>query len=173
MYGVTVGSCSLLIVELDKDFTDSDWRQYYTQAAVARSWMGDKEIDLCLILIGPPGSALQEKWQRFARSMDRDESVCRKLVWLPSVDESPATIRKEAERFIDRTFLAQPWVPRTDLIQHDLDALNVIYRELGTAFSEKTQLSGAVLKKWLRILEQPDESQQVAHELFQSSKVEK
>lgn len=45
--------------------------------------------------------AITPPWQSFAAEVERDEMVCRKLVWLSGCD----TVGK----FLDRTMLARPW----------------------------------------------------------------
>ena len=171
MDSTTVGPYSILISNL-KDATTASvaLRSYYTQAAIARGSLGGRDSDLYLFLIGPAGAKSDEQWQCLAHTIERDESICRKLVWLPSEAEDVDTIRRDAETFCDRTFLARPWQSSQQAVQHDLDAINAIYEKLRAGFTEHTRLSADVLRRWLRILEQSDELPKVAHSLFLSSK---
>jgi hypothetical protein len=92
-------------------------RRFRNQATIARSWLGMDAQNLQLFLIGPPGSAGSDEWMDLAESIQADDRVCRKLVWLPEPDPTPAS----AQLFLGRTFLARPWaglgkqaVPRLD-----------------------------------------------------------
>jgi ABC-three component (ABC-3C) system Middle Component 1 len=81
-------------------------RRYRNQATIARSWLGASEApNLQLFLIGPAGALADPLWRQLAAEIEVDDRVCRKLVWLyggkPTVED--------AEQFLDRTFLAQPW----------------------------------------------------------------
>jgi hypothetical protein len=81
-------------------------RRYRNQATIARSWLGSSEaLNLQLFLIGPVGAVADPLWRQLAAEIEIDDRVCRKLVWLAG---SKPTIQ-DAEQFLDRTFLAQPW----------------------------------------------------------------
>jgi hypothetical protein len=81
-------------------------RRYRNQATIARSWLGSSEApNLQLFLIGPTGALADPLWRQLAAEIEVDDRVCRKLVWL--YGGKPAI--EDAEQFLDRTFLAQPW----------------------------------------------------------------
>lgn len=81
-------------------------RRYRNQATIARSWLGSSEApNLQLFLIGPAGALADPLWRQLAAEIEVDDRVCRKLVWLYGF--KPAS--EDAEQFLDRTFLAQPW----------------------------------------------------------------
>jgi hypothetical protein len=81
---------------------------HHLRAARARSWLSTKE-NLYIFLAGPPGSGERGRtaWKNIAYAFERDERICRKMVWLPCAD--PSGWEDEVDRFCDRTFLAQPW----------------------------------------------------------------
>lgn len=115
------------------------WRGYQRYAAIARTWLSEKyRDDLNLFLVGPPGSVGETKWFNFAQSIERNELVCRKLVWLPSANES--NWADEAAKFIHRTFLASPWQPDDSAGNVSLDALS----EAGDRYDA-----------WMRVLQKP------------------
>jgi hypothetical protein len=82
------------------------------RAAIALTWLPPAmRSDLNLFLVAPAGSAGSSTWSDIAARVERNEQVCRKLVWLPSAEKS--TWEEQAARFCDRTFLARPWFGQT------------------------------------------------------------
>jgi len=80
-------------------------RRYRNQATIARSWLGATGPNLQLFLSGPPGAYSDPQWRQLAATVEADDRICRKLVWL--FDEQPNG--PAAALFIQRTFLARPW----------------------------------------------------------------
>lgn len=97
-------------------------RRFRNQATIARSWLGMDAQNLQLFLIGPQGSAGNDEWMDMAESIQADDRVCRKLVWLPESD--PTT--ESAKLFLRRTFLARPWAGRTRQSVPRLDQMSSI-----------------------------------------------
>ncbi|WP_143549309.1 ABC-three component system middle component 1 [Rhodopirellula bahusiensis] len=123
-----------------RDLLLSRWHGYQQYAATARTWLqSNYSDDLNLFLVGPPGSKDEAEWRNFSEVIERNELVCRKLVWLPSKNEQewPAQI----DEFIERTFLAEPWKVAHTSKSANLDAL-----------------SGASddFSSWQKILERPE-----------------
>lgn len=78
------------------------------RAAVALTWLPSvMRTDLNLFMVAPPGAAESPEWVDFAALAERNEQVCRKLVWLPPADAS--AWKSSAKSFCNRTFLARPW----------------------------------------------------------------
>lgn len=106
-----------------RDAIRQRWNQYQEQCAVSRSWLPPEQSDeLSLLLTGPPGSAYDAEWLAVAAQIERDELVCRKLVWLPSEEEQEWP--SDAERFVQRTCFAQPWSESGETSQVPLDDLS-------------------------------------------------
>ncbi|MDF1812490.1 MAG: hypothetical protein P1V20_09750 [Verrucomicrobiales bacterium] len=128
---------------LDRNLITGDWNEKYRQdvirnwhgyqqyAAIARTWLlSNHNDDLNLFLVGPAGSFHEPEWQNFAEIVERNEIVCRKVVWLPSKNED--SWETEIESFIERTFLAQPWAYGAPTESPKLDALSDSISDLGT-----------------------------------------
>ncbi|WP_088260120.1 ABC-three component system middle component 1 [Fimbriiglobus ruber] len=78
------------------------------RAAIAMTWLPPSmRSDLNLFIVAPPGSSDSLEWSEFAAQTERNEQVCRKLVWLPPADKQ--SWRGSAKSFCERTFLARPW----------------------------------------------------------------
>lgn len=105
------------------------WQGYQQYAAIARTWLSaDYNDDLSLFLVGPAGSNDQVEWKAFSQTVERNDLVCRKLVWLPSRD--PSDWPAEIVEFLDRTFLAEPWLDTSQAKSLDLDSLSVMSDEM-------------------------------------------
>lgn len=124
-------------------------RRLHNQATVARSWLGAAAEDLHLVLIGPPGGDVEDAWRRFANSVERDQRICRKLVWLPPADPTARAASRAA--FLRRTFLARPWRDSAAPEQGALDWMAQLLTDIGS-----DSFSSNVAKRWFELLEQPD-----------------
>jgi hypothetical protein len=129
----------IIIADLGDDLVKASavWAAAQRQAAVARTTVAaDSGEDLVLIMVGPRGSRDNPEWRAFTMEVERNDLVCRKLVWLPpkkAADNSSAL-----REFVRRTFLSKPWLVTEGIPQTALDAL-----------SEKN----TVLKGWEEILD--------------------
>jgi len=108
---VTIGHHVVLFADLPGEFGEEKlWgrmKDLHVWSGLVRSGLpGTLKDDLSLILIGPPGSERLTEWRAFSATVERDDRVCRKLVWLPS---TPQDFQVQAGEFIGRTFLAKPW----------------------------------------------------------------
>jgi hypothetical protein len=116
------------------------WQGYQQFAAIARTWLSAQySDDLNLFLVGPIGSSEEPEWRNFSEAVERNELVCRKLVWLPSKDD--ATWSEEIDRFIKRTFLAEPWYRADGKVGVPLDSLSDVYTDF---------------ENWLAVIDRPE-----------------
>ncbi|XHR31035.1 MAG: ABC-three component system middle component 1 [Chthoniobacteraceae bacterium] len=132
--GLSVGNRTILIGSLAESAMPSPstddlrepilerWREYQRRCAIARSWLSEElSDDLVLFLVGPLGSEADPEWRALAAQIDRNDLVCRKLVWLPPMAESEWS--ESVAQFFRRTFLAHPWIDDATIIQSPLDAV--------------------------------------------------
>lgn len=107
----------------------SHWHGYQQYAAIARTWLlSDYSDDMNLFLVGPPGSKDEIEWQNFAQVVERNDLVCRKLLWLPGKNNHEWST--ELSGFLDRTFLSEPWKGTATTSGINLDALSDAMAEL-------------------------------------------
>ncbi|CAO3401292.1 ABC-three component system middle component 1 [Azospirillum palustre] len=171
---LTMGHHSILIGALGEDVGQSvvhdHLRRWHNQAVIARSWLGARSDDLLLVLIGPPRSGESDRWKRIAQEIERNERVCRKLIWLPPVElaEQPASL----EMFLGRTCLARPWVETGDgqapeagdgqspvAAQVALDALSDLAADLAAELEDDPDgraLTETKAREWLDLLARED-----------------
>jgi hypothetical protein len=129
------------------------WRVLQRSAAVARTALSEKrQDDLTLMLIGPLGSDKDGEWIAMASQIERNDLVCRKLVWLPPA--TAAEFENSLTAFLKRTFLARPWSLTKTAEQQKLDAVSNL---------------GPTLDRWQLVLdEQPIEDSEIDyHELVE------
>jgi hypothetical protein len=84
--------------------------------------------------------------QHWSSLLERDDRFCRKLAWL--VPSSPDGVSASAGRFLDRTFLAQPWADEGDVDARDLDPL----ADLAESLTKELEVPEPVLREWLSLL---------------------
>lgn len=113
------------------------WRGYQRIASIARASLDkNRNDDLVLVLVGPVGSHEKGEWNALSSQIERNDLVCRKLVWLPP--KAISCWQSSLQDFLKRTFLARPWLRTETTEQQRLD---------------KASDLGDTLTKWQSILD--------------------
>jgi hypothetical protein len=101
----------LILADLGPDWklAREVWLLAQAEVAFLRALMGPgRNEDFMLMLVTYAGADRDPEWIALAAEIERNDRVCRKLVWLP-----PATAEKANESarvFLGRSFLARPWL---------------------------------------------------------------
>ncbi|WP_157370529.1 ABC-three component system middle component 1 [Vulgatibacter incomptus] len=114
---------------------------FHWQAAALRSSRPAAEQDdviLYLVALGEP-----KKWQNVAGQIERDDRVCRKLVWVASEDSNDRN--DSLNSFLQRTFLARPWASERADMATSLDAI-------GRALARIEPANFGVARRWVELL---------------------
>lgn len=153
--GISLGRCPIVLGELpaapDGRLLQAAMRRYRNQAVVARSFLQPSQTcDLHLILAAPSGALHVDEWQQEAGAIERDERVCRKLVWLRSAD--PAQDEATFLSLLDRTFLARPWRQSSASASAELDHLSRF-----VATGAGSGLASRVVSEWIALGRLTDE----------------
>lgn len=82
-----------------------DLKRLHGQMVVARSYMKPSEVINAHLLLCATRSKSDVDWRVVKDIAERNEAVCRKVVWMLD----PKGIETSWADFIDRTFLATPW----------------------------------------------------------------
>jgi len=101
-----VGAHKVLLLCLPKDLPLAEQVVNEGKEAAFDQWIAAGEagvVNIVMFCIAPSGHQDQPEWKMMAGQFERDDLVCRKLVWLPSSGLD------NARNFLDRTFLARPW----------------------------------------------------------------
>jgi hypothetical protein len=120
-------------------------RLLHSQMVIARSYMGRDEVINAHILLCATGAARDADWRNVIDLAERDEKVCRKVVWLPD----PAALDKSYEAFRARTFLASPW----DDVDEKLNARLDVNQGLASKLLMQAGLAEDSAKQWIDIVD--------------------
>jgi hypothetical protein len=125
-------------------------RRYRNQCVVAKSHMSpERSLDLQLWLVAPDGSDGDSAWIAIAAAIERDDRVCRKLVWLPPVGNEGRT--ETFSVFVSRTFLARPWAASQSNSFLQLDRLSS-----PASLAGDLGIQQSVLDRWFELAQDTD-----------------
>lgn len=99
--------------------------------------------DLTAFIVAPNSQASNSP--QWAAQVERDPRFCRKLVWMPTPEDDPDA---SSARFLERTFLAQPWSILSSQDPRDLNPLTGIAARVALTSS----LHVDVINGWLQVL---------------------
>lgn len=144
--GLRLGTFPVLaaVVELrDVASMQADLKRLHGQMVIARSFMRPEEVINAHILLCARQTSSQHDWRAVIDVAERDEAVCRKLVW----NWGSGSLEASYRAFIERSFLAEPWAdsqaqPGATLDRTDSLSLRVLQEET---------LSPAVAARWVQI----------------------
>jgi hypothetical protein len=138
-YPVVVGAIDVK----DSDGMLSQLRSAHNQMVLARSFMrADEIIDAHIFFVTEVPSP-DADWAQLVDLVERDESVCRKIVWVPHITDLNASY----DAFLDRTFLAQPWISTDEQNSAPLDQNERLVENI----LQKNGLSAAAAAKWVQL----------------------
>jgi hypothetical protein len=154
--GARLDGTPVLLCVVGGDATDEGVRDVIrrlrNQATIARSWL-DTEAPNLQMFVALDSAAVALPWFEYARRIESDDRICRKLVWLRGDGgETP-------EEFLSRTFLATPWASASSNTSSDaapaLDALSNIDLPAGWgALLQDDALDATTLVRTLAELEE-------------------
>jgi hypothetical protein len=105
-------------------------------------------------------------WLRLVDLIERDETVCRKLVWI----SKQTAVRESFDVFLARTFLAMPWAHVKVVSDAQLDQTH----ELAQRLLEKHGLTKDVAQQWVSLTERLiDDPESLVAELVLSREASK
>lgn len=162
--GILLGHYAILTSALGESPAEaSQWIHASEYHAIATlSWLPRKyREDLHLFFVGPTGADGDPAWLEIASRIERDERICRKLVWLPS----KTRVQESADIFLERTFFARPWEALTSPSQPRLDPIEDVVQMLST-IQDLRDTPPTIVRKWLDVLTQPGEVSDVVTPLI-------
>lgn len=114
---------ALILADLGPDWRlgREVWLLAQTEVALLRSSLTPgRNEDFMLMLVTNPGADREPEWIALAAEIERNDRVCRKLVWLPPA--APDKTNESVQSFLGRSFLARPWLNMTLEVPPALDA---------------------------------------------------
>lgn len=147
--GLRLGDYPVLVATIELGTVadlQASLRRLHTQMVIARSYMAAEEVinaHIMLIALSPDP---RQDWRRALDLAERDETVCRKLIWIPNPDD----FEESYALFAARTFLATPWKSAPSVQSAPLD------RNQGLVLStlEKHGLSQEAAVRWIGLTNQ-------------------
>lgn len=120
-------------------------RRYHTQMVIARSYMRPEEVINAHLFLCAIDPATKGDWRSVVDLAERDETVCRKVIWLPESSALDASF----EAFRARTFLASPWDAADERHDAPLDS----NQDLAQRILVKHGLSETIATAWVQIVD--------------------
>lgn len=151
-YGIRLGAYPVIVAPVTLGKTtemQKALRLLHSQVVIARSYMSRSEVINAHIFLCAVNASTNTDWRAVIDIAERDESVCRKVIWLPD----PNNLDQSFSAFRARTFLAAPWEDVTERRDAQLD------RVQGLAIPLLTQagLPEAIGATWVDIVDQAGE----------------
>ena len=151
-YGIRLGAYPVIVAPVTlgkKEEMLETLRLLHSQMIIARSYMARTEVINAHIFLCAVNPALATQCRTTIDIAERDESVCRKLIWLPD----PNTLDRSYAEFRARTFLAAPWEGVVERHDARLDQVQGLAATLLT----QAGLPEAVAPAWIDIVEKAED----------------
>ncbi|WP_157138651.1 ABC-three component system middle component 1 [Asticcacaulis biprosthecium] len=164
VYGVRIGAYPVLVLAIqliDAETVLHTLRQAHNQVVIARSYMKASDVINTHVLFVATPPPPQADWIKLIDLAERDETVCRKLVWIPKI----TSIGESYDAFLERTFLAQPWLTTEEVDNAPLDQNDRLVENVLQAQG----LTPAAAAKWVEIATSQVEDPQERVEQFVSA----
>jgi hypothetical protein len=146
--GMRLGAYPVIVAPIvlhDIERMRASLRMLHNQMVIARSYMRAEEVINAHIMLCVTDTNAQADWRRIIDLAERDEAVCRKVVWMPEAD----AVDTSYEAFVARTFLAQPWRSLDTVCNAPLDH----NQGLAERILVKHGLSQAAAERWTVLAE--------------------
>ncbi len=143
-YGLRLGDYPAIVAPVvlgDTRGMRSSLRGLHSQMVIARSYMRPGEVINAHLLLCAVSPAAGEDWRSAVDLAERDEAVCRKIVWIPDA----AGIDASYDDFLARTFMAMPWAQTDEKLNAPLDNNQGLAQRALT----KHGLSAAEANRWV------------------------
>lgn len=146
--GLRLGAYPVLVAQVlltDVDGMKVALRSIHNQMVIARSYMRAEEVINAHVMLCVAASGSEADWRGLVDLAERDETVCRKVAWVPD----PDALDLSYDRFLARTFLAQPWRLRTAIHDAPLDHNEGLVERILVRHG----LSEPAAKRWIELAE--------------------
>jgi hypothetical protein len=146
--GLRLGAYPVLVAPValnSRDQMQTSLHALHNQMVIARSYMRAEEVINGHIMLCVTTTNAHADWRGIIDLAERDETVCRKVIWLPEADAVDASY----ELFLARTFLAQPWRSLEAVLNAPLDH----NQGLAERILVRHGLSEPAAKRWVALAE--------------------
>lgn len=146
--GLRLGAYPLLVAPIPLNSSEemqTSLKALHNQMVIARSYMRAEEVINAHIMLCVTATDSKADWRGIIDLAERDETVCRKVVWMPEKDALDASY----DLFLARTFLAQPWRSLEAVLNAPLDH----NQGLAERILVRHGLSEPTAKRWVALAE--------------------
>lgn len=153
--GLQLGDYPVLVSTLqleDRDKLQTRLKALHGQMVIARSFMRTEQIINAHIFLCATESG-DGDWLSVRDIAERDEAVCRKLVWLPAT----TSLEQSYSAFLERTFMARPWDAGSAVLDAPLDHNQALVQRVLV----KTGLTPALADLWEQIVRDESDDPEV------------
>lgn len=140
--GLQLGDFPVLVSTLrleDRETLQARLKALHGQMVIARSFMRTEQIINAHIFLCATESG-DGDWLSVRDIAERDEAVCRKLVWLPAT----TSLQQSYRAFLERTFMARPWDTGGTVLDARLDHSQALVQRVLV----KSGLTPALAESW-------------------------
>ncbi|PIB92747.1 ABC-three component system middle component 1 [Caulobacter sp. FWC2] len=146
--GLRLGAYPVLVAPIVLEGSEqmqTSLRALHNQMVIARSYMRAEEVVNAHIMLYVTATDSSSDWRGVIDYAERDESVSRKVIWMPDTKDIETSYRN----FIARTFLAQPWRSHAAVLDAPLDH----NQGLAERILVRHGLSKAAADRWVALAE--------------------
>lgn len=154
--GLRLGAYPVLVAPIaltSSEQMQASLRALHNQMVIARSYMRAEEVINAHIMLCVTATNVEADWRGIVDLAERDETVCRKVVWMPDTEALDVSY----DLFLARTFFAQPWRSLQSVLNAPLDH----NQGLAERILVRRGLSEPAAKRWIALAEtyqdDPDE----------------
>lgn len=162
--GLRLGHYPLLVAPVnlaDAERMQLDLRAVHNQMIIARSYMRAEEVINAHIFLCAAVTAPGSDWRRMVDLAERDETVCRKVVWTPAEEDVEASY----QQFLARTFLAIPWANTETVTDAPLDHNQGLAQRILT----ENGLEPGAAEQWVRLVSNfKDDADGLVHQFVEA-----
>lgn len=151
-YGIRLGAYPVIIAPIHLGTVaemKAALKPLHSQMVIARSYMSRAELINAHIFLCAVSSEPDSEWRKALDLAERDETVCRKLIWVPDTQDIEASYQD----FCNRTFLAAPW----EIAHERKDAALDLAQGLASSLLLDAGLNRETADKWISIVNTPDQ----------------
>jgi hypothetical protein len=153
--GLQLGDYPVLVSTLqleDRETLQARLKALHGQMVIARSFMRAEQIINAHIFLCATESG-EGDWLSVRDIAERDEAVCRKLVWLPAT----TSLEQSYSAFLERTFMARPWDIGSTVLDAPLDHNQALVQRVLV----KSGLTPALAEIWEEIVRDESDDPEV------------
>ncbi|MGU3543377.1 ABC-three component system middle component 1 [Methylobacterium sp. A52T] len=146
-YGMRLGAYPVIVAPVALGGVNAmraNLRPLHSQMVIARSYMRPEEVINSHLLLCAVDPVRDEDWRNAVDFAERDENVCRKIVWIPD----SVALDASYDEFLARTFMATPWFRADERLDASLDSNQGLAQRVLTSHG----LSSAEAARWVEIV---------------------